>query len=119
MRSDTHLLSMHAPNSVKYSLENEDWSKVMKKEIGTKWVYMKKLDENGEVTRNKERLFCKGYAQQEGIDYEETFSPVAKVEGVITFLAYFAYKFLKVYQMDVKSIFLNGLLEREVYIEKP
>ena len=82
--------------------------------IGTKWVFKNKLDENGEVTRNKERLVCKGYAQEEGIDYWETFSLVATMEGVRIFLAYASYKGFKVYKMDVKSAFLNGILEEEV-----
>ena len=84
--------------------------------IGTKWVYRNKLDENGEVTRNKERLVCKGYAQEEGIDNGETLSHVARLEGVRNMLAYSAYKGFKVYQMDVKSAFLNGILEEEAYI---
>ena len=86
--------------------------------IGTKWVFRNKLDEN-EVTRNKVRLVCKGYAQEEGIDYGETFSPIERMEGVRTLLTYAAYKGFKVYQMDVKSTFLNGILEEEVYIEQP
>ena len=87
--------------------------------IGTKWVFGNKLDEKGEVTRNKARLVCKGYAQEEGIDYGETFAPIARMEGVRILLAYAAYKGFKVYQMDVKSAFLNGILEEEVYIEQP
>ena len=86
--------------------------------IGTKWVFRNKLDENGEITRNKARLVCKGYAQEEGLDYGETFALVARMEGVRTLLAYAAYKGFKVYQMDVKSTFLNGILEEEVYIEQ-
>ena len=77
------------------------------------------MNENGEVTRNKERLVCKGYAQEEGIDYGETFAPIARLEGVRILLAYAAFKGFKVYQMDVKSAFLNGILEEEVYIEQP
>ena len=87
--------------------------------IGTKWVFRNKLDENGEITRNKARLVCKGYAQEEGLDYGETFTHVTRMEGVRTLLAYAAYKGFKVYQMDVKSTFLNGILEEEVYIEQP
>ena len=82
--------------------------------IGTKWVFINKVDENGEVTRNKARLVCKGYAQEEGTDYGETFSPIARMEGMRILLSYVAYKGFKVYQMDVKSAFLNGILEEEV-----
>ncbi|GLJ53406.1 hypothetical protein SUGI_1138950 [Cryptomeria japonica] len=64
-------------------------------------------------------MVCKGYSQQEGIDYEETFAPVARIETVRLLLAYVAYKDFEVYQMDVKSAFLNGDLEEEVYIEQP
>ena len=81
--------------------------------IGTKWVFKNKLDESGEVTRNKTRLVYKGCAQEEGIDYGETFSPIARMEGVRILLAYAAYKGFK----DVKSTFLNGIFEEEVYIE--
>ena len=84
--------------------------------IGTKWVFRNKINENGEITRNKARLVCKGYAQEEGLDYGEKFSPIARMEGVRTLLTYTAYKGFKVCQMDVKSSFLNGILEEEVYI---
>jgi hypothetical protein len=87
--------------------------------IGTKWVFRNKLNEDGHVTRNKARLVCKGYAQIEGIDFEETFSPVARMEEICLLLAYACSKNVKVYQMDVKSSFLNGELEEEVYIEQP
>ena len=86
--------------------------------IGTKRVFRNKLDENGEIIRKKARLVCKGYDQEEGIDYGETFSIVVRIEGVRTLLAYAAYKWFKVYQVDVKSTFLNGILEEEVYIEQ-
>ena len=82
-------------------------------------MYRNKLNENGEVTRNKERLVCKGYAQEEGMDYGESFSLVARMEGVRTLLAYATYKGFNVYQMNVKYTFLNGILEEEVYIEQP
>eukprot|EP00253_Pinus_taeda_P023612 PITA_23612 len=87
--------------------------------IGTKWVFKNKLNENGEVIRNKARLVCKGYAQQEGIDFEETFAPVARLEAIRMFLALSSFQNFKVFQMDVKSTFLNGDLEEEVYIEQP
>eukprot|EP00253_Pinus_taeda_P023683 PITA_23683 len=87
--------------------------------IGTKWVFKNKLNENGEVIRNKARLVCKGYAQQEGIDFKETFSSVARLEAIRMFLALSSFQNFKVFQMDVKSAFLNGDLEEEVYIEQP
>ena len=87
--------------------------------IRTKWVFKNKMNEDGQVVRNKARLVCKGYAQVEGVDYEETFAPVARLEAIRMFLAFASHKKLKVYQMDVKSTFLNGYLEEEVYIEKP
>ena len=84
----------------------------------TELVYKKKLDENGYVTWNKERLVYQEYAQEEGIGYVETFSPIARLEGVRTLLTYSTYKGVKFYQMDVKSTFLNGILEKGVYIEQ-
>ena len=84
--------------------------------IGTKWVFRNKLDENCTVTRNKARLVAKGYSQQEGIDYDETFAPVARLEAIRIFLAFAAHSNFKVYQMDVKSAFLNGELDEEVYV---
>ena len=87
--------------------------------IGTKWVFRNKKDENGVVIRNKERLVAQGYCQEEGIDYEETFAPVARLEAIRIFLAYAAHRGLKVFQMDVKSAFLNGKLKEEVYVKQP
>ena len=87
--------------------------------IETKWVFKNKMNEDGQVVRNKDRLVCKGYAQVEGVDYEETFAPVARLEEMRMFLAFASHKKLNVYQMDVNSTFLNGYLEEEVYIEKP
>eukprot|EP00253_Pinus_taeda_P014456 PITA_14456 len=75
--------------------------------IGTKWVFKNKLNENGEVIRNKARLVCKGYAHQEGIDFEETFALVARLEAIRMFLALSSFQNFKVFQMDVKSAFLN------------
>jgi hypothetical protein len=86
--------------------------------IGTKWVLRNKLNEGGQVTRNKARLVCKGYAHVEGIDFEETFSPVSRMEAIRLILAYACSKNIKVYQMYMKSAFLNRELEEEVYIEQ-
>jgi hypothetical protein len=103
--------------------KNKTWDLVPrpndKNVIGTKWVYRNKLNEDGQIVRNKAILVCKGYAQVEGVDFEETFSPVARIEAIRMFLAFACYKKFKVYQMDVKSTFLNGDLEEEVYVEQP
>ncbi|KAK8916909.1 hypothetical protein KSP39_PZI022417 [Platanthera zijinensis] len=87
--------------------------------IGTKWIYRNKLDESGIIVKNKSRLVAKGYRQEEGIDFDQTFAPVARLEAIRIFLAYAAYQDFKVYQMDVKSAFLNGDLKEEVYVEQP
>jgi hypothetical protein len=86
---------------------------------GTKGLFINKLNEDGKVVRNKERLVCKGYAQVEGIDFEETFSPIVRLEAIRMLLAFARFKSFKVYQIDVKYSFLNGYLEEEVYIEQP
>ena len=86
--------------------------------IGTKWVFRNKLNKKAIVIRNKARLVCKGYSQEEGLDYEETFVPISWLEEVKIILAYVTYKRFKVYQMDVKFAFINGILEEEVQIEK-
>ena len=102
-------------------VKNETWELVPRPKdkniIGTKWVFRNKMNEQSEVVRNKEILVCKRYSQQEDIDYEETFSPAARIEAIRIVLAYVASKKFKVYQMDVKSTFLNGELEEEVCIE--
>ena len=85
--------------------------------IGTKWIFKNKLNENGEVIKNKAKIVCKEYAQQEGIDFKETFAPVARLEAIRFFLALSSFYKFKVYQMDIKPAFLIGDLEEEVYIE--
>lgn len=87
--------------------------------IGTKWVFKNKKDEDGIVVRNKVRLVAKGYRQQDGIDYDETYAPVARLEAIRMFLVYAAFKNFIVYQMDVKTAFLNGVLKEEVYVAQP
>ncbi|KAI3693103.1 hypothetical protein L6452_32933 [Arctium lappa] len=87
--------------------------------IGTKWIFRNKKDERGIVIRNKARLVAQGYTQEEGIDYEEVFAPVERVEAIRLFLAYASYMKFKVYQMDVKSAFLYGKIDEEVYVCQP
>ncbi|GJX43657.1 copia protein [Tanacetum coccineum] len=87
--------------------------------IETKWVYRNKLNENVVVTINKARLVTQGYNQQEGIDYDETYAPVARLESIRILLAYACALDFKLYQMDVKSAFLNGFINEEVYVAQP
>jgi hypothetical protein len=87
--------------------------------VGTKWEFHSKQDEHGVVTRNKARLVAKGYSQVEGLDFDETYAPVARLESIRILIAYATYHGFKLYQMDVKSAFLNGPIKEEVYVEQP
>jgi len=87
--------------------------------IGCKWVFRNKLDESGVITRNKARLVAKGYNQEEGIDYGETFAPVARLEAVRLLLVFAYMSGFKLFQMDVKCAFLNEIINEEVYVEQP
>jgi hypothetical protein len=101
---------------------NEVWSLVPRPKqnvVGTKWVFRNKQDKHGVVTRNKARLVAKGYAQVAGLNFEETFAPVARLESIRILLAYAAHHSFKLFQMDVKSAFLNGPIKEEVYVERP
>ncbi|GJS12639.1 putative RNA-directed DNA polymerase [Tanacetum coccineum] len=133
-------LSQSEPKKVSKALEDESWIKAMQEEllqfklqqvwvlvdlpngakvIGTKWVYRNKKDERGVVVRNKARLVAQGHRQEEGIDYDEVFAPVARLEAIRLFLAFASYMGFIVYQMDVKSAFLYGTIEEEVYVSQP
>ncbi|GJZ76276.1 retrovirus-related pol polyprotein from transposon TNT 1-94 [Tanacetum coccineum] len=128
------------PKNVNEALGDESWIVAMQEElnqfiandvwelvpqpknmtiIGTKWVFRNKLDENGIVSRNKARLVAQGYNQQEGIDYDETYAPVARLESIRILLAYACALDFKLFQMDVKSAFLNGFINEEVYVAQP
>jgi hypothetical protein len=101
---------------------NEVWTLVPRPKqnvVGTKWVFRNKQDEHGVVTRNKARLVAKGYAQVAGLDFEETFAPVARLESIRILLAYATHHSFRLYQMDVKSAFLNAPIKEEVYVEQP
>jgi hypothetical protein len=87
--------------------------------VGTKWVFRNKQDEHGVVTRNKARLVAKGYAQVVGLDFEETFAPVARLESIRILLAYAAHHSFRLFQMDVKSAFLNGQSRRRCTWSNP
>src|SRR3954468_20065899 len=84
--------------------------------IGTKWIFKNKQDEYGNIIRNKARLVAQGYSQVEGLDFDETFTPVALLESIRMFLAYSAFNGFPLFQMDVKSAFLNGPLQEDVYV---
>ncbi|GJT84401.1 putative ribonuclease H-like domain-containing protein [Tanacetum coccineum] len=90
-----------------------------KKAIGTKWVYRNKKDKRGVVVTNKARLVAQGYRQEEGIDNDKVFAPVARIEAIMIFLAFASYIGFIVYQMDVKSAFLYGTIDEEVYVSQP
>ncbi|GJY06054.1 putative ribonuclease H-like domain-containing protein [Tanacetum coccineum] len=90
-----------------------------KRVIGSKWVFRNKKDKRGIVVRNKAILVAQGYTQEEGINYDEVFSPIARIEAIRLFLAYASYMGFIVYQMDVKSAFLYGTIEEEVYVFQP
>nr|GEW98160.1 retrovirus-related Pol polyprotein from transposon TNT 1-94 [Tanacetum cinerariifolium] len=87
--------------------------------IKTKWIFKNKKDKSSLVIQNKAKLVAVGYSQQEGIDYDETFAPVARIEAIRLFLAYAAHKNFTVFQIDVKTAFLNGILKEEVYVGQP
>ncbi|GJT61363.1 putative ribonuclease H-like domain-containing protein [Tanacetum coccineum] len=112
-------LSQIEPNKISQALEDESWVDAMKKAIGIKWVYRNKKDKRGVVVRNKARLVAQGYRQEEGIDYDEVFPPVARIEAIRIFLAIASYMGFIVYQMDVKSAFLYGTINEEVYVSQP
>ncbi|KAI5314280.1 hypothetical protein L3X38_043456 [Prunus dulcis] len=128
------------PDSFEEADLNESWRHAMKAElgmieknntcelvdrpfdkpvIGVKWVYKVKLNLDGTVQKNKARLVAKGYSQKPGIDYNETFAPAARLDTIRTLIALAAQKEWSLYQLDVKSAFLNGILKEEVYVEQP
>uniref|UniRef100_A0A2N9J511 CCHC-type domain-containing protein n=1 Tax=Fagus sylvatica TaxID=28930 RepID=A0A2N9J511_FAGSY len=133
-------LSQIEPKNINEAIEDESWILAMQEElnqfernkvwtlaprpkdhsvIGTKWVFRNKKDEEGIIVRNKARLVAQGYNQEEGIDYGETYAPVARLEAIRMLLAFACFKNFKLFQMDVKSAFLNGFIAEEVYVEQP
>ncbi|GKD72677.1 retrovirus-related pol polyprotein from transposon TNT 1-94, partial [Tanacetum coccineum] len=133
-------VSILKQNNIKEAMADSAWIKAMQDElhqfdrlkvwelvdkpfgkmiIKLKWLWKNKKDEDQTVIHNKARLVAKGYAQEEGIDFEESFAPVARLEAVRIFVAYAAHKSFLIYQMDVKTAFLNGLLKEEVYVAQP
>ena len=136
----TAFVSQVEPMSIEEALKDEKWVEVMHEElnqfarndvwfmvpktdemniIGFKWVFKNKLEEAEIITRNKARLVAKGYNQKEEIDYGETLAPVARLEAVRLLLAFACMNGFKLFQMDVKSAFLNGFINEGVYVEQP
>ncbi|GKD83167.1 putative ribonuclease H-like domain-containing protein, partial [Tanacetum coccineum] len=111
-------LSLEEPKKIVEALQDNNLPHGMKV-IGSKWVYKNKSDERGVVMRNKARLVAQGYTQEEGIDYDEVFAPVARIEAIRLFLAFSSFMGFIVYQMDVKSAFLYGTIDEEVYVSQP
>jgi hypothetical protein len=100
---------------------NEVWSLVERPKqnvVGTKWVFCNKQDEHGVVIGNKAQLVAKYYSQVKGLDFDETFTLVVRLESIRILLANATHHDFKLYQMDVKSVFLNGLIKEEVYVEQ-
>ncbi|GJU13522.1 retrovirus-related pol polyprotein from transposon TNT 1-94 [Tanacetum coccineum] len=87
--------------------------------ISLKWIFKVKLDEYGCVLKNKAWLVAKGYCQEEKIDFEDSFAPVARIEAIKIFIAYATYKNMPIYERDAKTAFLNGVLNEEVYASQP
>ncbi|GJZ40073.1 retrovirus-related pol polyprotein from transposon TNT 1-94, partial [Tanacetum coccineum] len=128
-------ISTIEPKNVNEALGDESWIVAIQEElnqfielvpqtknmtiIGTKWVFRNKLDENDIVSRNKARLVSQGYNQQEGIDYDETYASVARLESIRILLASACALDFKLFKMDVKSTFLNGFINGEVYVAQP
>jgi hypothetical protein len=133
-------VSCGEPTRIEEPLEDPDWVNAMHEEldnfarnevwelvkrpsdhnvIGTKWVFRNKQDEIGVIVRNKARLVAQGYTQVEGLDFDETFAPVARLETIQTLLAYATSHNIKLYQMDVKSTFLNDKINELIYVEHP
>ncbi|GJW70189.1 putative ribonuclease H-like domain-containing protein [Tanacetum coccineum] len=133
-------LSQEEPKKVIHALKDPSWIEAMQEEllqfklqevwtlvdlpngkraIGTKWVFRNKKDERGIVIKNKARLVAQGYTQEEWIEYDEVFAPVARIEAIRLFLAYASFKDFVVYQMDVNSAFLYGKIEKEIYVCQP
>ncbi|GKF33211.1 retrovirus-related pol polyprotein from transposon TNT 1-94, partial [Tanacetum coccineum] len=134
------LLSTIEPKNIKEAMLDHSWIEFMQDElkqfkrldvwelfecliginiIAVKWIWKNNTDAENTVVRNKSCLVAKGYGQEEGIDFEESFAPVTRLEAVKIFVAYAAHKSFPIYQMDVKTTFLNGPLKEEVFVRQP
>jgi hypothetical protein len=128
------------PDNYEEAQQNPSWQKAMEEEIfmieknktwelvdrpgdkniiGVKWIFRTKLNADSSINKFKARLVVKGYAQVYGVDYSDTFAPVARMDTIRLLLAVAAHRNWKVFQLDVKSAFLNGVLQEEIYVEQP
>jgi hypothetical protein len=108
------------PSSYEEAAENQVWKDAKEKSVvSSKWIYKTKHAADGSIEKYKARFVARGFSQKEGIDYEETFSPVARYTSIRTILSLAAMMKWKVHQMDVKTTFLNGEIKEEVYVEQP
>nr|GFC01457.1 retrovirus-related Pol polyprotein from transposon TNT 1-94 [Tanacetum cinerariifolium] len=133
-------ISFMEPNNVKEAMTDPAWIESMQEELlqfkrmdvwvlvhtpdnisplTLKWIFKNKHDEEQTVIRDKSRLIVRGYRQEEGLDFEESFAPVARMEPIKIFLAYVAHKLFTVFQMDVKTAFFHGSLKEDVYVCQP
>ena len=133
-------VSCFEPTKVEEALQDPDWINAMHEELNnftrnevwtleerskgarvirTKWVFHNKQDDQGIIVRNKVRLVAKGFSQVEGLDFGETFASVARLEAIRILIAYASHHKMKLYQMDVKSAFLNGFINELVYVDQP
>ena len=133
-------LAQFEPKRVEEALQDKNWVESMHEElnqfvrndvwelaprpenfhvIGTKWIFKNKTDEDGEIIRNKSRLVAQGYTQVEGVDFDESFAPVARLKPIRILMSIACTINFKLYQMDVKCAFLNGYLNKEVFVEQP
>jgi hypothetical protein len=138
--SNTLFVALFDPRDIGHALSDSSWVNAMHEELenfernqvwtlvdplrdvnvtGTKWAFKNKQGEDGEVVRNKARLVAQGYGQVEGLDFVETFAHVARLEAIRILLAFVASKGFKLYHVDVKKAFLNGVIQEEMYVSKP
>jgi hypothetical protein len=138
--TNTLFVALFEPQDVGHALSDSSWVNAMHEKlenfernqvwtlvelprdvniIGTKWIFKNKQREDGEVVRNKACLVAQGFSQVEGIDFRDTFSPIAYLEYIRILLAFIASKGFKLYQMDVKIVFLNGVIQEEVFVRQP
>ena len=135
-----YYLAQFEPKWVEKALQDENWVESMREElnqfvrndvwefaprpeivhvIGTKWIFKNKTDEDGEIIRNKSRLVAQGYTQVKGVDFNESFAPVARLESIRILMSIAYTMNFKLYQMDIKCAFLNRYLNEEMFVEQP